>query len=168
MTYPIPPVAIEVAAEPEDWHKILQQSLQVVHPLRDRKVEDLSRARDSLVAQVAREQRVPLLLALGLARTENERGIPWAVSHTGDVGLMQLNARAQQLSPEVLADRRLNVELGLTLLRDLRERTGSWESALKAYHLGPTGAKRHPKTANSYVDRVRNTMRSLVRTRVRP
>lgn len=168
MTYPMPMITVEERdSRPIHW-AMLEETLRAQHPLRDRPLEDFARSRDSLVSQVARQEQVPVLLALGLAQTENTRGIPWSVSPTGDIGLLQINARAQETSPEVLADRRKNVQQGLRLLRELYNQSGDWSQALKSYHLGPTGARKHLKTGDNYVQRVRMAMQRIQRARVRP
>lgn len=109
----------------------------------------------SIIAQEAREHKVPVSLALRLAFNESQFS-PVAMGcnkdkygqvNSIDLGLFQLNSKCVQWfmdrfpAPELgedLANPRLNAHLGLSYLRSLYELSGSWAGAVKGYNCGPS------------------------------
>ena len=87
---------------------------------------------------------VPYALALAVAEVETDFD-PYAVSSTGDHGLMQINRINHEWLTEVGLDpltQKGNIEAGIYILADNLEAYGSVERALMAYNCGDAGAQR--------------------------
>lgn len=123
----------------------LEANLEETHKLRDTPITNFPYLRDVLVTREAQKQGVNPSLALAVAQQENDRAIPWAVSNTGDIGLMQINPHVHQVDPKILADPEMNVKYGVSILKSLLTKfKGDVDKALQAYNgsLGtPNGAK---------------------------
>ena len=75
------------------------------------------------------------------------RGIPFALSGVGAMGLMQIiPATGEELAAQLgvqwtgarlLFEPQVNVRLGIAYLWQLRQRFGNWSTALAAYNWGP-------------------------------
>jgi soluble lytic murein transglycosylase-like protein len=102
-----------------------------------------------LATVLVRESRVhelPVELILGVIEVESNYN-PFAVSPVGAMGLMQvLPSTGAEVAgrvgvvwrgPQTLFDPFVNVRLGTTYLRELRDRYGSVSVALAAYNWGP-------------------------------
>lgn len=133
----------------------------------------------ALVREARRHGLDPLLLT-AVARVESTFN-PWAVSHAGAVGLLQVKAMtgrevmqrhqgAAMLSEAELFDIETNVALGAAYLAQLLERFGSLEMALLAYNRGPTGARQAvsgpdaPRMMAGYPRRVIRAFESLAQS----
>jgi soluble lytic murein transglycosylase-like protein len=96
----------------------------------------------SVVMQEAQRQGVDPAIALAVARTES--GVcHWSrdglviTSSAGAIGIMQLMpATAAELGVDAM-DLYQNIRGGVTYLKTLYEKYGSWNSALAAYNWGP-------------------------------
>lgn len=136
----------------------LQDKLKLNHPLRNTSIEQLGQIRDSVVAEEATKQGVPVHLALAVAKVENTRGIPWVVSRTGDIGVMQINPRAHPETPvDSLSRPGINARVGVSILAHYKQRYGTWDRALMAYN----GALKKPNAGAEYVRLVRAQMAAL-------
>ena len=85
-----------------------------------------------------------------------------AVSHKGAMGLMQLMpATAERMGVVCAFDPRQNVLGGTRYLRRMRDRLGTWERAVAAYHAGPGRVERNrlPAETRRYVARVMGSWR---------
>lgn len=114
-----------------------------------------SRAQRRLAAAIVRESRengLDPMLVVALIRTESSFN-PYAVSHVGALGLMQVmpdtgKYLSKRLNIELgtrthnLYDPETNVAMGTAYLADLIQRFGSVDRALVAYNAGPGNAKR--------------------------
>jgi soluble lytic murein transglycosylase len=111
--------------------------------LADRDVHALS---ETIVAEADRHG-MDWRLVLAVIQVESG-GYNFAVSHVGAMGLMQIMPQtgaqlARELGlewrgPDTLLDPRVNVQLGVSYLRQLADRyDGSWRAALAAYNWGP-------------------------------
>jgi soluble lytic murein transglycosylase-like protein len=99
----------------------------------------------ALAHEASIRHQVPIRLVLAVIYHES-RFNPRAVSHRGAVGLMQvMPAVARSLAemdaiptsrPLELSNSRTNIEIGVTLLRRLHDRYGSWDRALAHYNGG--------------------------------
>lgn len=123
-----------------------------------RTLADYQHARDLVVADEARRSGVNPHLALAVARTENEAGTPWTIGPTGDVGLMQVNARANKLNVDDLQNPRTNAREGTRILRTFIHRYGDIDTALRAYN----GSLRNKAKGDAYVAKVKAHMKDLV------
>jgi len=119
----------------------------------------LSKDKRRVLAAIVRESKRngldPLLVA-AIIKVES-RFDPFAVSHVGALGLMQLMPpTAQQLSSEKLNRRHLfdpvlNIELGTAYLAQLLQRfDGDLRKALIAYNAGPSVARSLVKGSRAY------------------
>ena len=130
----------------------------------------------SLARDAAMRQGVPVSLVLAVIHSES-RFEEAAVSPMGAIGLMQVQpatARAvakQEGLPSPhraeLMDSRVNIEIGVALLKNLHEQYGSWERALAVYNAGPAAmASEDVRVAvGAYVRRVERQAQFLT---VRP
>ena len=119
----------------------------------------------------AQQNRIELDLLLAVSKTESNWNSA-ALSHTGDIGMMQIQwpQTARHLgvhrSAELL-NPCLNIALGATYLRELLDRFDQDETrALAAYNYGPTriGSRKDiPAGARRYVERVRSNRHALSR-----
>lgn len=106
------------------------------------------------ILDAAEAYDIPPEIAFRLVETESEFK-PHAVSPKQAVGLTQvLPSTAQALSPSVsradLFDPRKNLALGFQYLRLLHNRFGVWETALIAYHRGPTRTSRELRRGGNH------------------
>ncbi len=99
------------------------------------------------VAVAAQRSELPAELILAVIRVESS-GDPYAMSHVGAMGLMQMMpATAESIARDTgirwtgaqsLFEPAVNVKLGAHYLRTLVDRYGSVPTALAAYNWGPT------------------------------
>lgn len=134
-----------------------QAELHAQHPLRERSTADLSHARDLVVRAEAHRVGVPVPLALAVSRVENTRGLPWAVSNAGAVGVMQVMPGVHGGTSQELADLHIGARRGLEILRSYYDQHGSWMKALRAYN----GTLRHEVAGDRYVNKVRQELHSM-------
>lgn len=118
---------------------------------------DYEHARDLVVADEARRTGVLPHLAVAVARVENASGRPWVVGPTGDVGLMQVNPRAHNLSASELVDPRVNAREGSRILGAYIQRYGDLDTALRAYN----GSLRNKTRGDQYVAKVKAQLKDL-------
>lgn len=98
----------------------------------------------SVFAAAARRAGIERAILLAVAHQESGFN-PGAVNHdsngTEDVGIMQLNLQAQQLSYSYAANPVTAIPYAAHLLASLKRRYGTWARALSAYNSGsPTGS----------------------------
>jgi soluble lytic murein transglycosylase len=114
---------------------------------------------DGLIGLAARQHQVQPALVKAVIAAESNFD-PWAVSHKGAQGLMQLMpGTAEALGVADPFQPEDNVDGGTRYLRALIERYGDLERALAAYNAGPSAVDRHrgvPPYAETraYVQRV--------------
>lgn len=113
----------------------------------------LSEERDAIVKLEASLAGVPVALALAVSHVENTSGDSMAVSSAGAVGIMQVTPKLWQHAFESecgcgsLFRRQHNACVGVHVLKLQRQRHGSWEAALRAYH----GSLQMPTVGRQYV-----------------
>jgi soluble lytic murein transglycosylase-like protein len=100
----------------------------------------------TVLVRESRAHELPVELILGVIEVESSYN-PFAVSPVGAMGLMQiLPSTGAEVAgrvgvvwrgPQTLFDPFVNVRLGTTYLRELRDRYGSVSIALAAYNWGP-------------------------------
>jgi murein DD-endopeptidase MepM/ murein hydrolase activator NlpD len=123
-----------------------------------------------LVEQYAKQQNVPLALALAIMQRESS-GDPEAVSPQGAQGLMQVMPfHFQGLTPEQMREPERNVAKGVEILANNYKRWNDWQKAVAAYfgaidQAGNiTGAQdAWGTTGNAYVQGVMDAMRDIER-----
>jgi soluble lytic murein transglycosylase-like protein len=121
-----------------------------------------------------RRSGVDALLLFALAEEES-RFKPRAKSRRGALGLVQVRPstgrdvcrrhRIPWRGDASLFEPSLNLQIGATYLAELRDRFGSWDLALTAYHEGPTRARkvaaRAREPSSRYAARVLRRFESL-------
>jgi soluble lytic murein transglycosylase-like protein len=120
-----------------------------------------------LIIQEANTQGVDPGIALAVARTES--GVcQWApdgsvlVSSAGAIGVMQLEpATAAQLGVDP-NDVNQNIRGGVTYLKQLYQKYGSWDQALAAYNWGPGNMDNALATAEAVPSQVLNYVRGIL------
>lgn len=120
-----------------------------------------------LVIQEANRQGVDPGIALAVARTES--GVcQWApdgsvlVSSAGAIGVMQLEpATAAQLGVDP-NDVNQNIRGGVTFLKQLYQKYGSWDQTLAAYNWGPGNMDNALATAEAVPSQVLNYVRGIL------
>lgn len=122
------------------------------------------RTYDSLIERVAHSQGIPPALVKAVIHAESAFD-PYAVSHKGAMGLMQLMpATAQSLGVGKPFRVSQNISGGARYLRMMYERFGNWPHAIAAYNAGPTAVERYRgippyRETRQYVRRVLNYYR---------
>lgn len=118
-----------------------------------------------IVAEAAANGRVPPELALAVAR-EGSNFDPNALSTNGQRGVMQLTSSVARyefgVSPVLLWDPQVNIELGVAYLDRLFERSGGdWTQALIEYFDGAAARSRRTDRASArrQPTRVRDVLR---------
>lgn len=113
--------------------------------------------RDSVVAQEARRAHVPPGLAVAVSHVEDLTGDSLALSERGAVGIMQVLPTywlkafpGECYGARSLFDRSRNACVGVHVLALYKEKYGSWQTALCAYH----GSLAMPATCRAYVESV--------------
>ena len=140
--------------------------VQVFQParMRSRQTAGPVRSYDVLIERVANRQGIPAALVKAVIHAESAFD-PYAVSHKGAMGLMQLlpsTARALGVTEPFRATQ--NISGGARYLRMMYERFGSWSHALAAYNAGPQAVDRYRgippyRETQEYVRRVLNYYR---------
>ena len=119
-----------------------------------------------LIEDLSYYHDVPTHIALAVAQVES--GTKMIVSETNtngshDIGIFQLNSNfidyfeerlwqnQWDFDPNAVFD---NIEMGIMILKDLAMRTGNWDDAIKAYHVGLTGLHIYPDSADAYFNKV--------------
>ncbi len=109
--------------------------------------------RKIIAEETAKNGRVPLSLALAVAKVESDLR-PDAVSGAGARGVMQIMPATAMsefgVPASALADPRLNVRLGIAYLERLHNRYGDWELALSHYNGGSLPAAAGQYVAHDY------------------
>jgi soluble lytic murein transglycosylase-like protein len=115
---------------------------------------------DEYIIWAAKQARVPAAIVRSVAWHES-RFNPEAVSPKGAKGIMQLMpASIEQYVVSDPFDPEQSLRVGSEILRKLKERHGSWESALAAYNWGTGNVSKHParsswpQSVRNYVDRI--------------
>lgn len=114
---------------------------------------------DLLIRRAARRNGIPPAMVKAVVKAESNFQ-PFAVSHKGAQGLMQLMpATAEDLGVEDPFRAEENILGGSRYLRAMYDRFGDWEHALAAYNAGPGAVEKHggiPPYAETqqYVERV--------------
>lgn len=122
------------------------------------------RTYDNLIERVAHSQGIPPAIVKAVIHAESAFD-PYAVSHKGAMGLMQLMpATAQSLGVGRPFRVSQNISGGTRYLRMMYERFGNWPHALAAYNAGPTAVERYRgippyRETRQYVRRVLNYYR---------
>lgn len=100
---------------------------------------ELSERRDSVAFREARRFGVPWRIIYAVTHAEVYSGDSTAVSSAGAVGIMQIMPVNHRAYPKEcyggrhITDMTRNACVGVNLLRDYREQTGSWGAALRRY-----------------------------------
>ena len=98
---------------------------------------------DVLIERVAHSQGIPPALVKAVIHAESSFD-PYAVSHKGAMGLMQLMpATAESLGVTQPFRVNHNISGGSRYLRMMYERFGTWPHALAAYNAGPHAVDRY-------------------------
>ncbi len=107
------------------------------------------------VVDCARHNELDPDLVVAVIHVES-RGNTYALSPVGAMGLMQImpptgeelanELGIQWVGAKLLFEPEVNVRLGVTYLRQLQERFGSWSTALAAYNWGPGQISRRIRT----------------------
>lgn len=140
-----PPAAPARAAAPAtdpDYEAALGRLSERCRGLDVDELERLAR----VIVEESRRHELPVGLILAVIEVESSYD-PFAVSPVGAMGLMQLlpstgaevarELRLPWAGPQTLFDPATNVRLGVTYLRELRDRFGEMSVALAAYNWGP-------------------------------
>ncbi len=140
--------------------------LKVVQPPRSksRKPPGPVRTYDDLIERVAYRHGIPPAMVKAVIHVESAFD-PYAISHRGAMGLMQLMPRtAQSLGVGQPFRVTQNISGGARYLRMMYERFGNWPHALAAYNAGPSAVERYRgippyNETRQYVRRVLNHYR---------
>lgn len=104
----------------------------------------LSGELQSFMQECCADYGVPYALALAMAEVETNFD-PYAVSSTGDHGLMQINEINHEWLTEIGLDpltQEGNIEAGIYMMAENLDAYGSMERALMAYNCGDAGAQK--------------------------
>lgn len=120
-----------------------------------------------LITQEAQRQGVDPALALSVAQTESGT-CQWApsgavvVSSAGAIGVFQLEpGTAAQLGVDP-TDVNQNIQGGITYLKQLYQKYGSWSQALAAYNWGPTKVNAAISSGSAWPTDVWNYVTSIL------
>jgi len=120
-----------------------------------------------LITNEANRQGVDPSIALSVAQTESGT-CQWGpsgnvvVSSTGAIGVFQLEpATAAQLGVDP-TDVNQNIQGGITYLKQLYQKYGSWSQALAAYNWGPTKVNSAIATGSAWPTEVWNYVTSIL------
>jgi hypothetical protein len=83
----------------------------------------------------ARQHQIPINVALALAQIESAFN-PFAISSTGDWGLLQINEWSHKFDKQKIFESEINIEMGLAYLQKCYKQAGSWSMALALYNAG--------------------------------
>lgn len=105
----------------------------------------LDEALQDHIRELCEENDVPMELVLAIISCESSYD-PYAVSVSGDYGLMQINRINHEWLEEDygitdILNPYQNITGGVTILAQYREMFDSWEETIVAYNRGPTGAR---------------------------
>lgn len=93
----------------------------------------------------ARQYQIPINVALALAQIESAFN-PFAISSTGDWGLLQINEWSHKFDKQKIFEPEYNINLGLAYLRKCHDQAGSWAMALALYNAGKNYERsEHPR-----------------------
>jgi soluble lytic murein transglycosylase len=134
--------AVPLAAGDPQVAEVRTRLAPLTREMADAERESLAQA----LVEASREHGLPPALVLAVIEVES-RFDPFAVSHKGALGLMQVLPGtgapiARRLGipwrgPQTLFDPRANVRIGVAYLRELVDRYANVRAALAAYNWGP-------------------------------
>ncbi len=119
-----------------------------------------------LIMDLSLYHEVPPHIAVAIAVVESNIEMITSIPNTNgsyDIGIFQLNSNYIEYFEKRLWDNPWefnpynmydNIEMGIMILKDLSIRTGSWDTAVKAYHVGMTGLSINPDLADNYFNKV--------------
>lgn len=123
---------------------------------------DVSKGLASSIVDAARRTGVPVPIAFRLVRRESSFNAS-AISSVEALGLTQVKLTTARTIENgvtrhaLLTDKRLNLRIGFTYLKRMRDRFGNWRVALQAYVDGPTdvadGSRAGMEYANDVLER---------------
>jgi len=141
--------------------RVASKSCSAEHARRTDRTE-LALVKLRAIQDASRRYAVSADLIRSVIRHESA-GNPGAVSHKGAMGLMQLMpATARSLGVTCAFDPRQNIMGGTRYLREMRDRLGTWRSAIAAYNAGPArveSGRRLPRETRHYVENVLRSWR---------
>ena len=126
-----------------------------------KKVPEAIQDLQGIINQASKRFDVPKDIISAVAWVENN-GTMMPDGSAGEKGIMQLKKIAVQdvrlhkfgEFPNWQSDRTDNINAGTAYLKLQYDRTGNWESAIKAYNQGERGAKANPNKAQAYYEKV--------------
>lgn len=93
----------------------------------------------------SKQHHVPINVALALMQIESGFN-PFAISSTGDYGLLQPNEYVWKFDKRKIFEPEINIEIGLKYLSKCYKRAGTWSMALALYNAGHRYAiSEHPR-----------------------